>query len=74
MGGAGGGESHVKIDIYNIKGQKVTTLLNEIRKPGVYNIVWNGIDDNGKNVGSGIYFYKMTTAEYTSTRRMIMLK
>lgn len=65
----------VTIDIYNIKGAKVTTLVNEEMEPGYYTARWNGKDANSKNVSSGVYFYKMKAGgRYTSTRKMIMLK
>ncbi|MCF7792833.1 MAG: choice-of-anchor D domain-containing protein [Candidatus Cloacimonetes bacterium] len=65
----------VTIDIYNIKGAKVTTLVNEEMEPGFYTARWDGKDSNKKNVSSGVYFYKMRAGgRYTSTRKMIMLK
>jgi flagellar hook assembly protein FlgD len=67
-------EEHVSIDIYNIKGQKVKTLANDRFGVGSHSIVWNGKDDSGKNVGSGIYFYNMKSGKYTSTRKMILMK
>ncbi len=55
--------SKVSINIYNIKGQKVKQLISGIRQllEGQHSVVWNGKDDNGKPVSSGIYFYKMKT-------------
>jgi hypothetical protein len=64
----------VKLNIYNIKGQKVKTLVNENNAVGDYNILWNGIDDNGKDVSSGIYFYRLESNDYTSTKKMILMK
>ncbi|RLC56113.1 MAG: hypothetical protein DRH89_06365, partial [Candidatus Cloacimonadota bacterium] len=66
--------SFVTLDIYNIKGQKVKTLVNDDLEVGKHTILWNGKDDSGKSVSSGIYFYKMKTAKYTSTRKMILMK
>jgi len=67
-------ETNLKIDIHNIKGQKVKSLLNEYRPAGVHNIVWNGKDDNGNDVGSGVYFYRMESEGYVSTKKMVMIK
>ena len=67
-------EGNVKIDIYNVKGQKVKSLLNNHYNAGRHVIEWNGVDDDNLQVGSGIYFYRMTTDELTTTRKMIMLK
>ena len=66
--------NHVSIDIYNIKGQKVHSLVNGVYSPGKHSAVWNGHDDNGVSVGSGVYFYRMTTGEYSETKKMILMK
>lgn len=59
----------VKIEIYNIKGQKIETLVNENMKSGQHKVVWDGMD-----CPSGIYFYKMKFGRYTSTKKMILMK
>ncbi len=64
----------VNIDIYNILGQKVKTLHSGETPAGIYNLTWNGKDDNHQNVASGMYFYKMQSREYTNTRKMILMK
>jgi len=64
----------VSIDIFNVKGQKVRTLLNGVLDSGRHNIVWNGEDENQRNVGSGVYFYRMQTGEFTAIRKMLLLK
>lgn len=64
----------VKLGIYNVKGQLVKELLNEELSAGLHNLVWEGEDHNGKQVSSGIYFYRMDTEGYTKTKKMIMLK
>ncbi len=64
----------VSIDIYNIKGQKVRSLLNEYREAGAHDVVWNGKDDNGKSVASGVFFYRMKSGKYSSTKKMILMK
>ncbi|NQV19735.1 MAG: carboxypeptidase regulatory-like domain-containing protein [Armatimonadetes bacterium] len=63
-----------RIEIYNLKGQKVKTLMEKILPAGNHSVVWNGKDENGKSVTSGVYFYKMRTGEYFSTKKMILLK
>jgi hypothetical protein len=68
------GNSHVRVDIYNVRGQRVRTLVNGMYSAGTHSVVWNGTDDNGRNVSSGMYFYRMTAGEYTSVRRMMLLK
>lgn len=66
--------SNVRLDIFNIKGQKVKTLVNERLDTGRYTAVWNGKDDSNKRVSSGIYLYKMRSGKYSSTKKMILLK
>jgi hypothetical protein len=64
----------VTIEIYNVKGQLVKTLVNEAKAPGNHTVVWKGEDNNGRSVSSGIFFYKMQAGKYTSTRKMILMK
>ncbi len=66
--------SFVNLEIYNMKGQKVKTLVNGALASGKHKIIWKGKDDSGKPVSSGIYFYKIKTGNYTSTKKMILLK
>ena len=68
------GGIHVSIDIYNIRGQKIKSLLNDLMVSGEHQVIWNGTDDFGRSVGSGVYFYRMITDEYEETKRMLMLK
>jgi len=64
----------VNIDIFNIKGEKVRTLVDEYKSIGFYNTIWNGKDNSGKKVSSGVYFYNMKTDKYHKFRKMILLK
>jgi hypothetical protein len=64
----------VQIDIFNIKGEKVKTLVNDHMEAAYHSVTWNGNDDQGRTVGSGIYFYKMRAGKYTSTKKMILMK
>jgi len=64
----------VKIEVYNIKGQLVRNLVNERKTAGNYTVIWNGKDEQGKNVSSGIYFYRMQTKNYSSTKKMMLMK
>ena len=63
-----------KITIYNVKGQEVTTLLDDVVAAGSTTVTWNGTDSNNSAVTSGIYFYKLETAGKSLTKKMIMLK
>jgi len=62
------------LEIYNILGQKVKTLVSDVMDKGTHNVVWNGKDNSGRNVASGVYFYRMKSGSYTSTKKMIMMK
>ena len=64
----------VCIDIFNIKGEKVKTLVRADFEAQVHQVVWNGENDNGAPVSSGIYFYEMNTGDYTSVKKMILMK
>ena len=68
------GPVHTTLKIYNILGQLVRTLVDEAKLPGKYNILWDGKDNSGKEVGSGIYFYQLRTKEYNTTRKMVLLR
>ncbi len=67
-------DSKVNLEVFNIKGQRVRTLMNKPLPAMDYNIEWNGRDDNNKTVSSGIYFYRLRTDSYNETRKMILLK
>ncbi len=66
--------SKVNITIYNLKGEKVRTLVNESKGNGMYNVKWNGKDDNGRAVTSGVYLYRMQAGNFVSTKRMMLMK
>ncbi len=67
-------DTNVKLEVYNIKGQLVKTLVNSHKQAGENSVVWNGTDNNGSTVGSGLYFYKLAAGEYTETKRMLLVK
>ncbi len=65
---------HVKLEIYNIRGQKVKTLLDCYMSPGRSEMLWNSKDDDGKRVSSGVYFYKLQTPNKNIIKKMMLLK
>ncbi|MDP8221046.1 MAG: T9SS type A sorting domain-containing protein, partial [Candidatus Stygibacter frigidus] len=67
-------DSHIRLDIFNIKGQHITSLVNEYQTAGEYKVQWQGISDNNTSIPSGIFFYKLSAEGITDTRKMIMLK
>ncbi|MDP8202931.1 MAG: T9SS type A sorting domain-containing protein [Candidatus Tenebribacter mawsonii] len=67
-------EGKVSLNVYNVKGQLVRQLIDGNQLEGHYEVVWNGKDNNGKSVSSGIYFYKLSTKDETIMKKMLMLK
>jgi hypothetical protein len=62
------------LKIYNILGQKVRTLVDEPKAAGTYEVIWDGKDDRGRDVASGIYFYKLIAGFYQETKKMVLMK
>jgi hypothetical protein len=67
-------DGDVRIDVYNILGRKVKTLVNEFRSAGTHQADWDGRSDDGVEVATGVYFYRITTDKFSSTRKMVLLK
>ncbi len=66
--------SAVTLEIFNVKGEKIRTLVNDHQTIGDYSVTWNGLDNNEKSVPSGVYFYKINTDSYSSARKMLLIK
>jgi hypothetical protein len=69
-----GKEVNVRLNVYNMRGQLIRTLVNEVKSEGSYQIQWDGTDNYGRRVSSGVYFYRITTGEFSQTRKMVILK
>lgn len=67
-------DSCVMIEIYNIRGRRVKRLIDDQYPAGYHSVSWNGRDDQDREAGSGLYFYRMQAGEYQSSGKMIMLK
>ncbi len=67
-------EMHVDLSIYNVKGQKIKTLVNEILPEGMNQVNWNGVDSMGNMMGSGVYFYKLSSTSHSAVKKMILIK
>jgi immune inhibitor A len=67
-------EGNVKIDIFNILGERIRTLVNEKQKPGAHTVAWDGIDDQGESAPSGIYFCRLKADDFEQTNKMVLLK
>jgi hypothetical protein len=66
--------THTSLKIYNILGQKVRTLVDGPQKAGSFEVIWDGKDDKGNDLSSGIYFYTLVAGDYRSTKKMTFLK
>ncbi|MCF7911210.1 MAG: tandem-95 repeat protein [Candidatus Cloacimonetes bacterium] len=67
-------QDYVTLNIFNLRGEKIKALVREPREAGSYSVVWDGTNDNGNQVASGIYFYSISTSQYSATRKMVMIK
>ena len=68
-----GGE-FVMLNVYNILGQNVSTLVNSVMSPGKYTMEWNATDEIGNPVASGIYFYELRSNSFTSRKKMLLIR
>jgi len=66
--------SAVNLDIYNIRGQRIITLVDEYQSPGTKNIVWHGISEKGETVATGVYFCKLKMMNQTQIQKLILQK
>jgi poly-gamma-glutamate capsule biosynthesis protein CapA/YwtB (metallophosphatase superfamily) len=64
----------VNLKIFNILGQEVATLVNQVQQKGKNNVVWNGKDNSGRMAVSGVYFYRLETSGYSLTKKFMLLK
>ncbi|MEE9442111.1 MAG: S8 family serine peptidase [candidate division Zixibacteria bacterium] len=65
---------NVELVVYNVIGQRIATLVSEYQMAGNYKVDWNGKDESGQTVASGIYLYRLTAGEFVKTKRMMLLK
>ena len=67
-------EAKARLEIFNIKGQKIRTLVDTVLKEGNHSIVWNGRDDYSREVASGVYFYRLSIEGKSYQHKMLLLK
>jgi hypothetical protein len=65
---------HATLKIYNVRGQRVRTLVNEPQGPGTYRISWDGRDDAGDEVASGVYLYRVEVGDFSENRKMVLIR
>ncbi|RMD46938.1 MAG: T9SS C-terminal target domain-containing protein, partial [Aquificota bacterium] len=66
--------NRVSLTIYNSLGEKVRTLVNRQQSPGRYEVVWDGRDDSGQLVTSGVYLYKLEAGKFNQAKKMILVR
>jgi len=66
--------SHVHIDVFDVAGRRVTTLLDATRTAGPGNVSWNGRDVRGRNVAAGVYFVRVQAAGELRTKRVVLVR
>ena len=68
--------TNVSLEVFNIRGQKVKTVLDGSREFGIgsHSVVWDGTDSAGRTVGSGVYFYRISAGEMSTTKKMLLMK
>lgn len=66
--------AQVKVAVYNLTGQLVTTLVEAHRPPGFHSVLWDGKDSFGRNVSSGVYFYRLETQEVVKVKKMVLVR
>jgi hypothetical protein len=65
---------HVSLTIYDLHGKVVKKLVDEVRAPGIHRVYWDGKDARGLGVPTGVYFYRMKAGDFTSTRKMTLIR
>ena len=64
----------VTLEVFDLTGRRVRTLVQEFRGAGTHEVVWRGLDESGRRVASGVYLYKLRAGSFVETRRMVLLK
>ncbi|MDZ7399000.1 MAG: lamin tail domain-containing protein [candidate division KSB1 bacterium] len=67
-------ETMVKLTVHNMMGQRVTTLIQKKQAAGCYQVCWSGVDESGKQLPSGVYFYRIEASQFSAVRKMLLLK
>ena len=66
--------SRARLDVYNVAGRKVATVVDGDFPAGHHSVTWDGTDAGGRDVSAGIYFYRLEAGTNQSTKKMIVLK
>jgi hypothetical protein len=64
----------VLLCVYDASGRLIRTLVNERKDPGVYSLIWNGCDNNNRDISAGVYFIRLKSGDFKSVRKIILLR
>ena len=64
----------MSLDIYNLLGQQIQILVNEVKEPGYYKVQWDGKNIKGQEVSSGLYLVRIVAGEFDQTKKMVLMK
>ncbi len=64
----------VKLGVYDVSGRLVRSLASAVHQPGYYQVIWPGVDDQGRKAPAGVYFVRLETGDYTATEKVILVK
>jgi hypothetical protein len=74
MQAEGSSTAHVHLAVYDVSGRLVKTLVSTNLIPGPHKVMWDGTNNNGNNVSSGIYFYRIVSGNWISTKKMVLIR
>ena len=66
--------SYIKIEILNVLGQRITTLVNEVKQAGTYETVWDGLNESGIASASGVYIYRLKTNRFETAKKLLLIR
>ena len=66
--------SKVKLAIYNLLGQRIVTLVDQEQQSGIYSVQWDGKNEAGQDVASGLYLYQLRAKEFTSMQKLTLIR
>jgi len=69
-----GARGFVTLEVFDVTGQKVATLISKELPPGEYEVRWDGRDDAGQKVGSGVYIYRLRAGQFEQSKKMLLLR
>ena len=67
-------DQQVRLVIYDVAGRRVRTLIDEHRRADIYKVTWDGRNDHGQRVASGVYFYRLEAPGFSQTRKMVLIR